>query len=105
MLMCSLFISIQICVPLSSSFQIDLLRDLDIKPYAVHLKYQIKIANKLSVYMTVCSVFQETKEFFFSLNSLIIEDISIKRRMVTVEFRNSNQLHLVFPPYLVCFVF
>lgn len=39
MLMCSLFISIQICVPLGSSFQIDLLSDLDIKPYAVHLKY------------------------------------------------------------------
>lgn len=77
MLKCSLFISIQICVQLGSSFQINLLKDLDLKPCAIHLKYQINIANKLSVYMTVRSVSGNTGIFSHLILTLISEDISI----------------------------
>lgn len=66
MLRFSLSISIQIRVQLGSSFQIDLFKDLDLKPYAILSKYQINMANQLLVYNTVCSVSRHKGIFFLT---------------------------------------
>lgn len=55
-------------------------------------KVSDKYANKLSVYKTVCSVSRNKGIFSHLFLTLILEDISIKRCMINVEFRSSSQL-------------
>lgn len=92
MLRCSLSISISNVCSVKLIFTNWLVHWFRAKTLCCLFKVSDKYANKLSVYKTVCSISRNKGIFSHLVLTLILEDIYIKRCMISVEFRSSSQL-------------